>query len=196
MKKYSNEFKVGLFVIMCIFGFFYLIYSTGKLNIKQDGYYIYVVFNEVAGLQKKAPVMLNGLEIGKIDDIKISYDNDRTEITLKLWINKQAKIRENPVVSIKTMGLMGEKYIHIASSGGGVFIASEASLKGKPYLDMDAMLANLNSTLDENKSGVSRIVVNMEATSKNFEEFSDDIKRHPWKLLFKEKERKPKPDQK
>ena len=196
MKRYTNEFKVGLFVILSIAGLFYLVYSTGKLNIKKDGYHIYAVFNEVAGLQEKAPVMLNGLEIGKIDDIKISYDNDKTEITLKLWIDKQAKIRERPVVSIKTMGLMGENYIHISSSAGGAFIAPEATLKGEPYLDVDALLANLNSTLDENKSGISRIVLNMEATSKNFEEFSDDIKRHPWKLLFKGKEKQPKPGQK
>ncbi|MDD2689085.1 MAG: MlaD family protein [Candidatus Omnitrophica bacterium] len=207
MKKITNEFKVGLFVILCVLGLVYLTYSTGKLNIKKEGYHIYVVFNEVAGLEKKAPVMLNGLEIGKVDDIKPSYDNDRTQITLKLWVNKEAKIRENPVITIKTLGLMGEKYIHIASSNGRDFIEPEAILEGKPYLDLDALLqeaqtiskdisqqvnklvVSLNNTVDDNKGNVSSIIKNLEATSKNFEDFSADIKSHPWKLLFKTKEK-------
>jgi phospholipid/cholesterol/gamma-HCH transport system substrate-binding protein len=207
MKKYTNEFKVGLFVILCILGLIYLTFSTGKVNLKKDGYYIYVILNEVAGLEKKAPVMLNGLEVGKVDDIKINYDNDKTQIMLKIWLDKGAKIRANPIISIKTLGLMGEKYIQIASSEGKEFIRPETILYGRPYLDLDALmeqaqtiskeitqqlntlLASLNNTLEDNKGNISAIIKNLEATSENFEEFSADIKRHPWKLLFKTKEK-------
>lgn len=213
MKRYSNEFKVGFFVIVCLLGLFYLVYSTGKLDIKKEGYHIYVVFDEVAGLEKKAPVMLNGLEVGKVDDIKISYENGRTQIILKLWLNDPAKIRENPIVSIKTLGLMGEKYIQISSSAGSDFIKPETKLMGKPYRDLDVMMeeaqgiadnvntliaevknltANLNVTVEGNQDRIAQIVKNLEATSKNFEEFSADIKAHPWKLLFRQKEKRKK----
>ncbi len=213
MKKYGNEFKVGLFVILCVCIFFYLIYSTGKLNIKKEGYYIYVVFDDIAGLSKKAPVMLNGIEIGKVDSMKFAYDNEQTKIMLKLWLGIDAKVRDNPVVSIKTLGLMGEKYIQIASVQGGGFIAPETILAGKSYKDLDTLTdqaeiitknvdslvlelkklaANLNYTVDGNKDKISQTIANLEAASKNFEEFSDDIKRHPWKLLFKGKEAKTK----
>lgn len=208
MKKYTNEFKVGLFVLFCLVGLFYISYRTGKMNIKKDGYYIYVLFDEVAGLEKKAPVMLNGLEVGKVEDIDISYENDKTQIVLKLWLEKQAKIRENPKVSIKTLGLMGEKYIQISSSEGKNFIAPGELIPGKPYLDLDALmeqaqaiskdiskqidklLASLNTTLDENKDNLAQIIKNLGAASSNFEEFSEDIKKHPWKLLFKTKEKR------
>jgi phospholipid/cholesterol/gamma-HCH transport system substrate-binding protein len=217
MKKYSNEFKVGLFIVLCILGLFYLLLSTGKLNLKREGYHIYVVFDEAAGLAKKAPVMLNGFEIGKVDDIKISYDNDKTQVVLKLWLNNEAKIRENATVSIKTLGLMGEKYIQISSLNGENFIKPEATLTGKPYMDLDALMEqaqniakdtvakvngladevkklaeNLNYTVEDNKDRISQIIENLEATSRNFEEFSDDIKRNPWKILFKTKEKKTK----
>jgi len=206
MKKYGNEFLVGLFIILCILGFFYLISSTGKLDLKKEGYYIYVIFDDIAGVQKKAPVMLNGVEIGKVDEIKFIYDNDKTQIKLKLWLKQDARIRENPAISIKTMGLMGEKFIQISSSQGANFIASETVLSGNPYLDIDSLTkdvsalteevkklaAGLNDTLDSNKDRISQIVVNLEATSKNFQEFSEDIKKHPWKLLFKGKETKTK----
>ena len=210
MKKYSNEFRVGLFVIICLIGLFYLSYSTGKMNLKKEGYNIYVAFNEVAGLEKKAPVMLNGLEVGKVEEINVAYDNDKTEVVLKIWLDSSAKVRENPVISIKTLGLMGEKYIQIASSEGKEFLKPGTRLYGKPYLDLDALLeeaqlvakditkevnkllASLNSTVDDNKGSIGTIVKNLEASSKNFEEFSADIKAHPWKLLIKTKEKKAK----
>jgi phospholipid/cholesterol/gamma-HCH transport system substrate-binding protein len=151
--------------------------------------------------------MLNGLEVGKVDDINISYDNNNTLITLKLWLDSKAKVRQDAVVSIKTLGLMGEKFIQISSAGSGDFIAPGSILSGRQYLDIDALLeqaqlmtkdistqvnklvTNLNGTVEENKGSVAEIVKNLEATSKNFEEFSDDIKRHPWKLLIKTKEK-------
>lgn len=179
MKKYTNEFKVGLFFIICVLGLFYLAYSTGKLNFRKEGYSIYVNFNDIGGLDKKAPVRLNGLEVGKVEDIKISYDTEKTYVILKLWLNKEAKIRENPEISIKTLGLMGEKYIQITSLEGKNFITPGSILQGKPYVDLEAL-----------KDNVPSIMKNLEVTSKNFEEFSADIKKHPWKLLFKTKEKK------
>ena len=211
MKKlnFNNEFKVGLFVLLCIAGLMYLVLSTTKMNVKNGGYNIYVTFNDIAGLEKKAPVMLNGLEVGKVDDINISYDNNNTMITLKLWLDGLAKIRQDAIVSIKTLGLMGEKFIQISSTGSKDFINPDTVLYGRPYLDIDALLeqaqimtkdistqvnklvVNLNGTVEDNKENVSQIIKNLEVTSKNFEEFSDDIKRHPWKLLIKTKEKAP-----
>ena len=207
MKKFGNEFVVGLFVIICVAALGYLTFSTGKVDLKQDGYYVYAVFSEVAGLNKKAPVMLNGLEVGKVDDIQIIYDDEATKIKLKLWIDAAAKIRENPAISIKTLGLMGEKYIQIASSKGKGFIQPETVLPGKPFLDLDALmeqavvitegisaqvntlLETLNGSVAENKDSVTQIIKNLEVSSENLEEFTDDVKRHPWKLLMKGKEK-------
>lgn len=189
MKKFTNEFMVGLFIVLCLAGLWYMLYSTGKLNIKKAGYNIYVSFNEVAGLQKNAPVMINGLETGKVEEIKFCYDNDRTSVILKLWLDESAKVRANPKISIKNLGLMGEKYIQISSFEGKEFIHPGIVIVGEPYVDLDAMMAKVNGTLDDNKGNINSIVKNLEMTSKNFEEFSDDLKRHPWKLLFKGKEK-------
>lgn len=190
MKKYANEFKVGLFVIVCLAGLAYLVLSTGKITFGKKGYNIYVVFNEVAGLDEKAPVMLNGLEVGKVDDIRFSYDENETLIVLKLWLRHDVKVREDSEISIKTLGLMGEKYIQISSSKNSGFIKPETSIYGKPYADLDTLVASANMTMDENKERIAAIAKSMEATAKNFESFSDDIRRHPWKLLRKSKENK------
>ena len=213
-KKWTNEFKVGAFIILCILGFIYMTYSTGKLDIKSDkGYFVNVVFEESAGLGPKAPVMLNGLEIGKVDDITPSYKDGKTQITLKIWLENKAKIREGSEISIKMMGLMGEKYVQITSSDNSEFVASGSTLIGEKYVDLDVLIRNLNSIAEENrkdinsaiqnfdellenlnniasdnKDGLRQTIENFEVTSQNFEEFSDDLKRNPWKILFKAKE--------
>ena len=198
-KKYGNEFKVGIFVILCILGLVYLTVSTGKLNVKQGGYYIYVVFDDIAGLDVKAPVMLNGREVGKVEAIEISYKDNTTKNILKLWLPDDAKVRSQAAVSIKTLGLMGEKYIQITSNEGADFLAPNTILTGKPFMDLDVLMdqadaitdevkkltLTLNNTLEGNQDEISRIIANFELTSQNIQELTEDIKRNPWKLLHK-----------
>ena len=211
MRKRGNEFKVGLFVLIALAGLFYITVKTGKFGLKKDGYVIYAVFDKVGGLEEKAPVMLNGLEVGKVESIKFDYSNNQTKIILSLWLDKKAKVRKSPRISIKTLGLMGEKYIDIYSPQGNSFLKPGAKVEGKSPLDIDDLMdqvnyisgyitpllkettklvKTINSSVAGNKERIDEIIKNLELSSKNFEEFSADIKRHPWKLLFKTKERK------
>lgn len=198
-KKYGNEFKVGIFVILCLLGLAYLTLSTGKLNFKQGGYYIYVVFDDIAGLDSKAPVMLNGREVGKVDSIEISYNDNTTKNILKIWLPDNVKIRSKATISIKTLGLMGEKYIQITSNEGEDFIAANTILTGKPFMDLDVLMdqanaitaevkkltMSLNDTVGGNQDKISRIIANLELISQNVNELTEDIKQNPWKLLHK-----------
>lgn len=217
-RRYTNEFKVGVFVLLSLFAFFYMIYRTGKIDIKRkQGYYLYVVFDEIVGLEKSSPVMLNGVEVGRVEDTQLIYAGDDTKVKVKIWLEDGAKIKGEPRISIKTLGLMGEKYVQIKSGKGGV-IKPNSVLKGEPFVDLDKLMrmgndlglevkkllvkvdllinevkgltANLNYTVENNKDKVSRIMDNLENTSQNLDEFSEDIKRHPWKLLFRTREDK------
>ncbi len=210
MKNYSNEFKAGFLILLAIITLGYITVKTGKLPLKQEGYSIFVIFDEISGLEDKAPVMLNGLTVGKVDGIEPVYQEDKTFIKLKLWIEKKAQIRKGAKVSIKTLGLMGEKYIQIASHTGEQFIMPGEILQGVSMQDLDAIMeealviskkveslidevkilsTNLNLTVSENKTTLSQMLKNFESTSQNIEEMSADLKRHPWKLLYR-KERK------
>ncbi len=188
-KKFTNEFRVGLFVVLCLSGLFYMTYRTGKLDIREKGYYITVVFKEAGGTQKKAPVMLNGYEVGKVDSITPIYEEGKTAISMKIWMEEKAKIRKGSKFSIQMMGMMGEKYVHISSSDEAEFIVPGDTAQGEPYVDLSVLIANLNKAVDDNKGTIKNTVRNFETTSQNFQEFSDDLKRNPWKLLFRVKEK-------
>lgn len=199
MKKYGNEFKVGVFFLVAVLGLAFLTFRTGKINFHKKGYNVYVVFEDIAGLDLKAPVLLNGYEVGEVEAIEVVFEDGQTNIILTLLIEDGIKILSEPQVSIKTLGLMGEKFIQISSYQGDDFIEPGSILKGQPYIDMDVLIANVNSLTDEvknltgrlggivsdNQDSIGEMIKNLEAASKNMEEFTEDIKAHPWKLLFK-----------
>jgi len=218
MKKISNEIMTGIMVVLCAGLLAFFLFKTGVINFKQDdSYELKAIFNTAGGLEKNAPVMLAGVEVGEVNDIKLDYGNE-TKIVLTLSLGGKAKVRTDSEASINTLGLMGEKYIEIGrGSAGAAFVEPGATIMGKDPFQFDKLaekgeqiaetldetlkdvrifVNNLNGVVGDNKGGIDNIIVDMEATAKNFKEFSDDIKRHPWKLLIKGKEKKPKKEKK
>ena len=113
MKNYTDVLKVWVFIILCAAGLLYLSIGTGKFHLRSPGYRIYALFNDVSGLNRNAPVMLNGMEVGRVEDMKIVYDKETAFIKLQLLIRRDIPIAVNPALSIKTLGFMGEKYVHM-----------------------------------------------------------------------------------
>ena len=84
---------------------------------------------------------LAGLEVGNIEDISFSSDASSKKIIVKLSIDKEYsdRIRKDSVVSIKTLGLLGDKYVDISVGtpsqpemlpGGALKDVNEAQIAG------------------------------------------------------------------
>jgi len=209
MLRISNELKTGLMVIVCFAVLLWLVVKTGDVSFNQKkGYEIKIRFNFASGIEENAPVRLTGVEVGKVKKIELEY-LPQTKALLTVWIDEKAKVRKDSQVYINTLGLMGEKYIEITSGESSEFLKNGDELVGEDPFQMEKLLKkgeaiaqkieetltdvrtlaqNANGIISDNKAGINRIVGNLEETSKNFTEFSDDIKRHPWKLLMKGKE--------
>ncbi len=206
MKKYGNEFKVGLFFLICVFGLAAITIRTNKVNFKKKGYHIYVIFEDISGLEKEASVLLNGVDAGKVENIESVYIADKTKVKLTVYLNNGVEIRENPKISIKSIGFMGEQCLQISSLEGKKLVNPGALIKGEPCTDIGTIMknvdnltkqvneltSNLNYVVEDSKNTISQMVLNLESASKNLEEFTLDIKKHPWKLLYKNKEEKEK----
>ena len=53
--------------------------------------------------------------------------------------------------------------------------------------NLDKTLVQIKSLVTDNRAKIDSIAANLESTTVNFKEFSEDIKKHPWKLLMKGK---------
>jgi phospholipid/cholesterol/gamma-HCH transport system substrate-binding protein len=118
MKKYSKETVVGIFMLIGLVCVGYMAVKLGKITIfGDDTYVIYARFNKITGLRTGNPVNMLGLEVGRVSGLSIDQDNQRAVVEMK--IRNGLKIYDDAIASIKTEGLIGDKYVDIDAGGGG-----------------------------------------------------------------------------
>jgi phospholipid/cholesterol/gamma-HCH transport system substrate-binding protein len=118
MYSKTMELWVGLFVAAAIAALFMLAMQVSNLSLAggEGGYTISARFDDVAGLNVRAPVRLAGVRIGRITSI--SVDSTRFQAIVKMHIDDPYRnIPEDTTASILTEGLLGAKYIGLDPGG-------------------------------------------------------------------------------
>jgi phospholipid/cholesterol/gamma-HCH transport system substrate-binding protein len=211
-KVFTNEVKTGFVVILCVGILAGLTIMAGNFKLFQKSYAINVIFSNSSGIEKDAVVRLSGVEVGKVQSVQLVYRKEGDTVVLaKLELDENAKIREGAKASVTTLGLMGEKYIELSPGDTGApAIKHGATIQGKDPIDIEAIIEeatstmqvaketmtnisslvkNLDTAIADNRPNIDEIMNNLRRTTDNLEEFTDDIKRNPWKLLVKGKEK-------
>ncbi|MDN3514191.1 MAG: outer membrane lipid asymmetry maintenance protein MlaD [Candidatus Brocadia sp.] len=140
MKKFDVEIAVGIFVFCGILCLGYISVKLGKINLIGDHYYpVNAIFSTVKGLKKDTVVEIAGVEVGKVADIKlIDY-----EAVVTLRIRNDIELQEDAIASIRTKGLMGEKYVEIMPGGSDELIKPGGSLhETEPPIDLEKLIGN------------------------------------------------------
>ncbi|RMG67107.1 MAG: outer membrane lipid asymmetry maintenance protein MlaD [Nitrospirae bacterium] len=115
MKRLDIDFMVGLFVLAGIIALGYISVSLGNLDIlNREGYRVFAEFEKVGGLKPGASVEIAGVSIGRVKSINLT--EDFTAI-VELALRSDIKLQEDAIASIKTKGLIGEKFIEITPGG-------------------------------------------------------------------------------
>ena len=123
MKKYSKETVVGIFVVIGLFCIGYMTVKLGNLGFFGDRTYsLFAKFNTVTGLREGNPVNMLGLQIGQVQKFTMDQENQVVQVEFK--INKGIEIFDDAIASVKTEGLIGDKYVAIDPGGGGDLLAS------------------------------------------------------------------------
>ena len=208
--KVTNEAKTGIMVLVCLSALGMLVLKVGNFSFFKHGYTVKSQFHYSAGVKKHAPVRLSGVDVGEVSDIHILY-GDETIVELMLRLDDGVKLRVDSKAYVTTLGLMGEKYIEVkagtasaAYAKAGDLIPSQDPIRledlietatkvandiGQMAKDISKVASHVDTAIQDNKPKLDRIFDNLEHTSENFEDFSQDIKFHPWKILAKGKER-------
>jgi len=211
MRNFTKEIKIGLFLVLAVF--VGIIFLTRTQNFTADPYMLKTYFNYAGGLSENAIVALSGIEVGRVEAINFKY-NPETKVEVVLSVSKRAKVHKDSIAYIGTQGFIGDSFVGLTPGTSevpfvksGDVIQSEDPIETRELMkkadaiakklddtlvDVKKLAKNLNSTVEGNRTRVDNIVINLEQTSVNFNEFSEDIKKHPWKLLMKGKDSKKK----
>jgi phospholipid/cholesterol/gamma-HCH transport system substrate-binding protein len=116
MKRSSIDLGVGFFVLIGLLCVGYLTIKLGKMEwLGENHYMLNARFESVSGLKAGAEVDLAGVQIGQVDSIHL--DNERQMALVRLKIQNGVKLSQDVIASVKTAGLIGDKYINISPGG-------------------------------------------------------------------------------
>ncbi len=119
MNKASIETAVGIFFFIGLLCVGYLTIKLGKMEIiGDDHYYLEAQFESVTGLKEGSRVELAGVPIGKVEAIVL--EPQRQVATVRLKIKRKVELTDDVIASVKTAGLIGDKYIRLSPGGSDV----------------------------------------------------------------------------
>ncbi|HEV3219713.1 MAG TPA: MlaD family protein [Candidatus Acidoferrales bacterium] len=170
-----NELRVGLFVLigigLLVVAVFYVTATENPLARKMR---LRTYFPEVAGLAPGAPVRLDGIDVGNVEDLQVNpaiggpaADKARNIIvTLRILRKYQSNIRTDSVASPKTEGLLGDQYVNITRGFTGQALNDNGEIKGVPNPGIDELVANgteLASHMNDLIDNVQGIITDVRA---------------------------------
>ena len=141
MKKFNIELAVGLFVLAGILCLGYLSIKLGRMEIVGGkGYEVYALFSNSGGVKEGSNIVIAGVEVGQVK--RVHLENYQARIVFSL--NPDVKIQEDAIASIKTKGLVGEKFVEITPGGSDKFISPGGKIREtQPSVDLEELISKL-----------------------------------------------------
>jgi len=130
MKRTTVEIWVGLFVLAGIAALVMLAMRVGNLGSggSASGYSVTAKFDNIGGLNVKAPVTMAGVRVGRVSDIHIDRDDYSAVVTLT--INAETdNLPKDTSASILTAGLLGAQFVGLEAGGDDRFLTEGDEMK-------------------------------------------------------------------
>ena len=109
-----------------------------------------VVMEDVAGLKVGGPVWLAGVDVGLVTEIHFDDPQKTNQVSIHLEVDRSSlkKIGADSIITIKTRGLMGEKYVDITPSSH-YSETPPSVLKGTPVAKLDDVVQKAGTTFEK-----------------------------------------------
>lgn len=114
--KNSIEFLVGIFMIAGFLAFGYLALQLGEVTLFSDStnYTVVAQFDNIAGVKKGASVQVAGVAVGQVGKIWL---DDEGYANVALLVDKSLQLPTDSMASVKSQGLIGDKFIALSPGG-------------------------------------------------------------------------------
>ena len=157
------ETRVGLFILAAVGIFLYLSINIRALRFDKDKYFMYrAYFDDISGLNIKAPIKIAGVEVGWVEDIKLLEDG-KAELLMR--ISKSIRLSKNAHAMVHQDGLIGTKNLEIDPgdpSTGMMMPGSVLAMPGRTPASVGELLdqfrdiaANIQDIVSSFKSAIA-----------------------------------------
>ena len=196
--KITREVKTAILVISGILLFIYLFNFLKGNDILDSSRTFYTIYENVEGLAPSTPVTINGLNVGKVQDISFTKDGTG-KLLVKLVVEEEFDFSKNSEAQLYEAGLIGGKAIAIIPAFDNAENATKGTyLKGTikaglselvnqrltplqekletTFVSADSLLMNLNSVFDERtKNNLKSSIAQLNTTISSFKSTSESL---------------------
>jgi phospholipid/cholesterol/gamma-HCH transport system substrate-binding protein len=131
---------VALALIAAVF----ILDIVGGIERFQRGYRLNALFNTVQELKVGDRVKMAGVEVGRIEDIRLEEDSNKVKVTMKL--KKGTIVRTDSVAAIKFTGLLGQNFVAVSFGTPGSPRAEDGiNLRSEETHDLSEMMQKIDN---------------------------------------------------
>ncbi len=136
MKKYAMETTVGIFLVFGLLCIGYMTVKLGHVSLLGDNAYsLFARFTTVSGLRAGSPVDMLGIEVGRVG--RLTMDQTEQKVVVEMRIQKDIKVYDDAIASIKTEGLIGDMFLSIDPGGAGKLLGPGGTIiETQPAVDI------------------------------------------------------------
>ncbi len=110
----KTEISVGIFMMVGIACLVYLSVNLGNVDLfGSDSFMIDAKFGSIEGLEVAASVEIAGVPVGKVKRITL----EENQALVQMEIKKGTKITDDTIASIRTKGIIGDKFVKLSPGG-------------------------------------------------------------------------------
>jgi phospholipid/cholesterol/gamma-HCH transport system substrate-binding protein len=140
-RKIDMELVVGVFLLIGMFSLAYISVKLGKLEVLGGGGYTVVAdFDNDGGIKAGASVEIAGVPIGRVTGVKLDPESYQAVVTMQ--VNEGVKLQDDAIASIKTKGLIGEKFVQVTPGASEKIIPDGGKIRDtESAIDIESLIS-------------------------------------------------------
>ncbi len=141
MNRSNVEISVGLFVIVGLACLTYLALNVGGVSrAGADDYVVMARFVSSSGLKRGAGVEVAGVPVGRVTDI--SFEPESYLAVVEMALDKAVILQEDAIASIRTTGIIGDKFVKITPGGSDIILESgDEIIETEPSISLEELIS-------------------------------------------------------
>jgi phospholipid/cholesterol/gamma-HCH transport system substrate-binding protein len=140
-KRSKLEIGVGIFLLAGLLSVSYIAIHLGNVSmLGHERYQIIAKFTSASGLRTGAYVEAGGVRVGSIDSIRFDPKTYLAVVTMS--IDKDVPIQEDAIASIRTAGIIGDKFIKILPGGSSKILSPGMEIREtEPSINLEELIS-------------------------------------------------------
>lgn len=143
VKKNNSAVAVGVFVLIGLICTGYLAIKLGRMEVfSSKGFALSARFDSSSGLRPGADVELAGVPVGRVTAIRLDPDPMHTQAIVEMKLDQDLHLSDDTMASIKTSGLIGDKYVSLSRGGSETELKPGATItETESPMDLESLIA-------------------------------------------------------